>query len=215
MPAHFGVNGTSTGFGLTNEKSGGSALVSVGAVSEIGVAPGPGRTQNTSDLYVSYANGTSPASSTSPVSGANAGMWNVQTGYGGAATNAGLSFTINFNQAISSGDIYVGVNDYNDSGLTPTLTFTAALSGGNTETAAGTNGLPNSYDVYDIKVSNIDPGSTLTLSYVMSVGQAADNVSLSGVAFDLVEAPEPSTYALLGLGLVALFAMTRIRRQVR
>lgn len=222
---HFAVNGTSTAFNLTNEKSGGpvGGLDTVGAVSESGAYTGggtffAGRTQNTSNMNVSYDNGASPLSSTSTVSGSPAGKWSVQTGYGGGAfTNAGLSFTIDFNQAISSGHIYLAANNYVDGSTPeiPTLALNASLGSGASSTVDVTDsGVNNLYDIFDIAVGNIAEGDSLTLSFTMFNGAGNDNVSFSGVALDLTAAPEPSTYALLGGGMVCLIALGRFRARV-
>jgi hypothetical protein len=209
----FGVSGSSTAFELTNEKSGGSvgALDTVGAVSESNDSIA-GQTQDTSNLNVSYSNGTNPTLSSATVDSQPAGNWSIQVGYDGsgntAITDAALSLTIDFNQALSSGDIYLGANSYQETGE-----LFASLSNGNSTTTTETNTGSNLYDVFDVHVIDITAGSSLTLKWeAPETTNGYDNISLSGIALDLTSAPEPSTYALIGFGVATLVIVARFRR---
>jgi hypothetical protein len=217
----FGVSGTAEGFSLANEQSGGSVggLDTVGPVSVSDDTYG-GRTEITQTIDTSYSNGTSPASSSADVEGTSAGGWVIQSNYGGftgdtpalPADGATLSFTIDFNKAISGGTIVVGGNTF----AVDAATFTAALNGGNTKTASAGYGPAEQNDIFTIDLGHVDAGSTLTLSWEMVTGDvgsplngagAYDNVSLSGVALDLTAVPEPSIWMMVALaGIVLLIA---------
>jgi hypothetical protein len=212
----FGVSGSSSGFSLTNEKGGGSVsgYDTVGAVSLSDDTYTNAGVQTSSPQYVSYTNGTSPASSATTIGGTAAGEYSIQTKYSinnsEPATGATLSFTIDFNNALSSGNIYVIGNSY----AVPEALFTAALSNGNTVTATEGYGSSNQNDIFDIGLSNITAGSSLNISWAVesmsgSGNPAYGNVSLNGVALALV--PEPSTYAMLlgGLALLGFFVRRR------
>jgi hypothetical protein len=233
----FGVNDGTAAFGLANEKSGGSSLDTVGAVSLSGSPDSlSGRTEDTQNTSVSYTNGTSPASSATSVTDADyspsvtgpAGTFAIQTGFNSSASNphnpeigSTLSFTIDFNQAISSGTVTVAGNSF----AATDAKFTAILSNGNTKildpgvaSGASTIDANDQSDIFTLNLSNITAGSHLDLSFTLAggsgfAGDLYDNVSLSGVALQLTEAPEPSTYAMMLAGVAVLFGFLRFRRQ--
>jgi hypothetical protein len=213
----FGVSGTTAGFGLSNELSGGSVggLDTVGALTESNDAADPtgaGGTQNTENIFVSYTNGTSPTASTSLISGTPAGQISSLTGFAGvngseAETNGTtLSFTIDFNQAISSGTITLAGDTF---GVTA-ATFTATLSNGNTTTTDTAPTTDEQNEIFTIDLSNITAGSSLTLSQELVTGSASvagggfDDLAFNGVALNLTAAPEPSTWIMLALGGIVL-----------
>jgi hypothetical protein len=221
----FGVNGTSSGFGLTNELSGGSVggLDTVGALTESNDAADPtgaGGIQNTENIFVSYDNGTSPTASTSLISGTPAGQISSLTGFTGVngsedeTNGTTLSFTINFNQAISSGTITLAGDTY---GVTA-ATLTAALSNGNTTATDTAPTTDEQNEIFTIDLSNITAGSSLTLSQELVTGSASvsgggyDDLAFNGVALNLTAAPEPSTWAMMMLGAAGLIVLVRRKR---
>jgi len=214
----FGVgSGGTQGFNLVNEKSGGSvgSLDTIGAVSQTNNTFA-GQTENTQHIYVSYTNGTDPTTSDAGV-----GAIGIQTGFqDGQPSPDGttLSFTIDFNQAISNGTVSLVGDTY----TVGTATLTAALSNGNTTTTiTGTpTGSPfnEEDDVFTIDLNNITAGSSLSLSWDLTTGVAGDaysDLGLDGVALNLTPAaiPEPSTYAMMFGGLAALIGVQRLRRR--
>jgi hypothetical protein len=214
----FGVSGSSTGFNLSNEKSGGSVggLDTIGAVNQ-GNDPYAGSTETTQQIEVSYTNGTNPATATT----SSVGNVGILTGFAGgnpSPDGTTLSFTINFNQAISSGTVELGGDTFG----VDTAALSAALSNGNTTiTNTGTAFANEQDDIFTVNLSNITAGSSLTLSWDLVAGDpnvyggAYDDLGLSGVALNLTPAmtPEPSTYAMLLVGFASLIGGLRFRHR--
>jgi hypothetical protein len=185
---------------------------------------------------------TSYVSSITPLTGESASGSNSQLVIAGTDYFTGeLSNTIFGNQTTNSADLAKVV--LGGSGATPTFDigfladnsafsgtslYTLSLYSGVTNTQIGTTlavnstttGSTNADDFYYAQVT--DPTGGANGDYlVISAGSSLygnainDAVALGGVTFDTVTAPEPTTYALLGLGMAFLFMTVRNRRSLR
>jgi hypothetical protein len=206
--AQFGVSGTDTGTDLVNVMSGASSAVTLGPLT---VSGDTAFVQNTSGIDFVYANGSSPVSSATNSAGEYSVATDVDT------TGAVLTFTLTFNQAVSEGTLDLVANDYQASS-----TFDFTFSNGATKPVDdpvppfnNINGYyyHNDDDVYTLSFSDVPVGSILTVTdtEVSSIPDNGGNTTITGLAFTVLDVPEPSTWAMLLAGLA--FLGFRIRRR--
>ncbi len=205
--AQFGVSGTdaTASASSVNVMSGASSAVTVSSITESGDSI-DARTQYTSKIDFVYDNGTSPQSSTTN----NAGDISVQTGYGGSEPSSGqaLTFTLTFNQAVSEGSLDLVANDYQGAS-----TFNFAFSNGATEPVNDPYppDVDNDDDIYTLSFADVPVGSVLTVTDTMTSTLGNGNTSISGVAFTVLDVPEPSIWAMMIAGMA--FLGFRLRRK--
>ena len=129
----------------------------------------------------------------------------------GTANNAPVTLTQTFTLTTASnlaGSFAVGGRDANSNTVSTTVSFTGTTSTGATytspnETGSTTNGV---WTVKTFNLANV-PAGNYTYSIVL-----ADQQNIDAVALISSPAPEPSTWAMLGLGAGALGVTLRRRR---
>jgi len=217
--AQFGVSGTDAGTGLVNVKAAASSAVTLGALTESGDTT-PAYAQGTSGIDFVYADGSSPASSATTITSGNLNDGSAPAGHISVATGTSLTpgvltFTLTFNQAVSAGTLDLVANDYQ---ATSTYDFTFS----NGATMSVSDPIPpftapdyshNDNDVYTLSFSDVPVGSVLTITDtpVIVISGYQGNTSITGLAFTVLDAPEPSTWAMMIAGLVFLGIRLRSR----
>ncbi|HEV2969271.1 MAG TPA: autotransporter-associated beta strand repeat-containing protein [Pirellulales bacterium] len=191
----------SVGSGVTSAVSGAGVLELAGAVSALGTAIVGHRVDITN---------TSTAAAGVLVSGGNQQVGGID-GSGKVQVNAGASLTANH---ITAGALVIGgtagspatvVIDASDASGNPTAeTSSLALAGSLAPTAPFATGTPNSSSLF------------------VSAGSPARGSSLAGLARDAVNpvtslssVPEPSTWLLLAIGMIAFLLPTLLRHLCR
>ena len=120
---------------------------------------------------------------------------------GGAEADQNDILIVNGDITLNDGLIYLELAD--GSSLQPGERFTMVLSGNNSDAFAND---PNFIDTY------VRSSDFTDLEYVqLTSGNYVGKFGITGRSYTLNEIPEPSTWALLALGIVVLFLRKRVR----
>ena len=196
------VNGTSTASAITVNS--GASLGGSGSVGGVTLSAGsllkpgnsPGNLTASSSVWNSGATYEWQISSLTGTAGTNWDLFTVS----GALDLTNLSSSAKFNLTLDSGGVLAGFSDTAD--YSWTFAKAASITGITTDVGTDITSL------FNIASGNFNGGVAPTNGFKVLVGETTGGYTSLNIV------PEPSTPALMGLGMVALLAVRSMRRRL-